>query len=244
ASMEEMTASVNHTSGNAGEATRFADSAADVARRGGGAVDEVVRVMAGIRQSSDRIGEIIGVIDSIAFQTNILALNAAVEAARAGEQGRGFAVVAGEVRSLAMRCATAAAEVKGLITDSVERVQEGAQRADDAGHTMKEVVAAVSRVSLLIREIAAATSEQSAGIAQVGQAVAELEKANQHNAALAHQSNAAAESLNRLAAELTDAGAAFLTSDGARAAENMRRLPASRAMPAPWTNLSLPEMTQ
>ena len=209
ASIEEMTASVNHTSGNAGEASRVAVSAAGVAQRGGAEVDEVVRVMAGIRDGSRKIAEIIGTIDAIAFQTNILALNAAVEAARAGEQGRGFAVVAGEVRNLALRCTTAASEIKGLITDSVERVENGSQRADEAGRTMKEVVESVHRVSSIISDIALATREQSDGIVQVNQAVVDLEKANQHNASLAQESTAASESLNELARELAEAVAAF-----------------------------------
>jgi methyl-accepting chemotaxis protein len=209
ASMEEMTATVNHTSGSAGEASRIAVRAAEIAQRGGGEVDEVVRTMGGIRESSARIAEIIGTIDAIAFQTNILALNAAVEAARAGEQGRGFAVVAGEVRNLALRCATAAAEIKTLIGDSAARVEEGARRADGAGRTMKEVVESVARVSALIGDIAAATREQSDGIAQVNHAVVELEKANQRNASLAQESTAASESLSELARTLTEAVAAF-----------------------------------
>ena len=209
ASIEEMTASVSHTSGNAREASEIAVSAADIAQRGGAEVDEVVRVMAGIRESSGKIAEIIGTIDSIAFQTNILALNAAVEAARAGEQGRGFAVVAGEVRNLALRCTKAAQEIKGLITESVTRVEEGAKRADGAGRTMKDVVGSVERVSSIIGEIAAATREQSDGIGQVNQAVVELEKSNQHNASLAQESTAASESLNELARELTEAVSAF-----------------------------------
>jgi methyl-accepting chemotaxis protein len=217
ASIEEMTASVNHTSGNAGEASKIANSTAEVARRGGDEVDEVVRVMAGIRQSSGRIAEIIGVIDGIAFQTNILALNAAVEAARAGEQGRGFAVVAGEVRNLALRCAKAASEIKGLINDSVERVENGAKRADEAGRTMKEVVESVHRVSSIISDIASATREQSDGIAQVNQAVVDLEKTNQHNASLAQESTAASESLNSLAQELAQAVAAFRVSEATSA---------------------------
>ena len=226
ASMEEMTATVNHTSGNAGEASRIADGAARVAERGGAEVDEVVRVMAGIRASSGKIAEIIGTIDSIAFQTNILALNAAVEAARAGEQGRGFAVVAGEVRNLALRCATAAQEIKSLITESVTRVEDGAKRADSAGNTMKELVGGVTRVRTLIGDIAAATREQSHGIAQVNQAVVELEKANQHNASLAQESTAASESLNELARELTEAVAAFRLQS---AAQGPRSLSAPRA---------------
>jgi methyl-accepting chemotaxis protein-1 (serine sensor receptor) len=228
ASIEEMTASVSHTSGNAGEASRIAVSAADVAKRGGTEVDEVVRVMTSIRESSGKIAEIIGTIDAIAFQTNILALNAAVEAARAGEQGRGFAVVAGEVRNLALRCATAAQEIKGLITESVARVEDGAKRADAAGRTMKDVVGNVNRVSSIIGEIAAATREQSDGIAQVNQAIVELEKSNQHNASLAQESTAASESLNELARELSEAVAAFRLESGATADKAVEATPARR----------------
>ena len=217
ASVEEMAASVTQTSENAAEASRVAVAASDIAEHAGGTVDEVVRVMSGIRESSGRIAEIIGVIDSIAFQTNILALNAAVEAARAGEQGRGFAVVAAEVRNLAMRCATAASEIKGLITESVERVENGAKRADDAGRTMKEVVASVARVSKIIGDIASAMREQSEGIAQVNHAVVDLEKANQHNASLAQESTAASESLGELARELDEAVAAFRVAEPTRA---------------------------
>jgi methyl-accepting chemotaxis protein len=237
ASIEEMTASVSHTSGNAGEASQVASATATVARRGGDEVDEVVRVMTGIRQSSGRIAEIIGVIDGIAFQTNILALNAAVEAARAGEQGRGFAVVAGEVRNLALRCSTAASEIKGLITESVDRVENGAKRADEAGRTMKEVVESVHRVSSIISDIASATREQSDGIAQVNQAVVDLEKSNQHNASLAQESTAASESLNDLAQELAEAVAAFRVSESSSAPPAIAA-PAHGRLPAPASTLA------
>jgi len=161
--------------------------------------------MQGIHASSSKIGEIIGKIDGIAFQTNILALNAAVEAARAGEQGRGFAVVAGEVRNLAQRSAEAAKEIKSLITDSVGRVDTGAKLADGAGQTMAELVSSVNQVSRIIGEIAAATKEQSAGIAQVNVAVADLDKATQQNASLVEESTAASESLKGLAREMVEA---------------------------------------
>jgi methyl-accepting chemotaxis protein len=217
ASIEEMTATVNQNAQNAGQANEVATSAAQVAQRGGEAVDEVVKMMESIQASSRKISDIIGVIDSIAFQTNILALNAAVEAARAGEQGRGFAVVAGEVRSLAQRSADAAKEIKTLITDSVERVDNGAKLAGGAGQTMVEVVGSVNRVSQIIAEIASATKEQSAGIAQVNQAVADLDKATQQNASLVEESTAASESLKELAREMADAVSVFRLSDRAPA---------------------------
>ncbi|HEX7404059.1 MAG TPA: methyl-accepting chemotaxis protein [Usitatibacter sp.] len=209
ASIEEMTATVNQNAQNAAEANGVAASAAAVALRGGAAVDQVVKMMESIQASSRKIADIIGVIDSIAFQTNILALNAAVEAARAGEQGRGFAVVAGEVRNLAQRSAEAAKEIKSLITDSVERVNTGAKLADGAGQTMSELVSNVNHVSRIIGEIAAATKEQSAGIAQVNVAVTDLDKATQQNASLVEESTAASESLKGLAREMVDAVAVF-----------------------------------
>jgi methyl-accepting chemotaxis protein len=209
ASIEEMTATVNQNAQNAGQANDVASSAAQVAQRGGEAVDQVVKMMESIQGSSRKIGDIIGVIDSIAFQTNILALNAAVEAARAGDQGRGFAVVAGEVRSLAQRSAEAAKEIKSLITDSVQRVDAGAKLADGAGQTMVEVVSSVNRVSQIIGEIASATKEQSSGIVQVNQAVGDLDKATQQNASLVEESTAASESLKELAREMVDAVSVF-----------------------------------
>src|SRR5690349_16748512 len=195
--------------------------------------------MKGINESSRKIADIIAVIDGIAFQTNILALNAAVEAARAGEQGRGFAVVAGEVRSLAQRSAEAAKEIKGLITNSVDRVDAGARLADEAGKTMIEVVDSVSRVSKIIGEIAGATSEQSTGIAQVNQAVADLDKVTQQNASLVEESTAASESLRELAAEMTSAVSVFRLSDGIASA-----LPAPKAamkLSAPAAHRALPK---
>ena len=217
ASIEEMTATVSQNAANADQANEFAASASQVAQRGGQAVEQVVKTMDGIQASSRKIAEIIGVIDAIAFQTNILALNAAVEAARAGDHGRGFAVVASEVRNLALRAAEAAREIKGLITDSVERVDTGARLADDAGRTMVEIVSSVNRVTQLIGEIATATREQGSGITQANQAVGELDKATQQNAALVEQSTAASESLRRLAIEMADAVKVFRLGDPAAA---------------------------
>jgi methyl-accepting chemotaxis protein len=209
ASMEELTGTVQNSAANAHEANALAVGATAVAERGGVVVGEVVATMQQIQASSQRISEIIGTIDGIAFQTNILALNAAVEAARAGEQGRGFAVVAAEVRSLAQRSAQAAREIKGLIGDSVDRVAAGARLVGDAGQTMGEVVRQVQRVSTLIGEIAGAANEQSAGIGQVNQAVTQLDQMTQQNAALVEQSAAAAESLKGQADSLNRAVAAF-----------------------------------
>jgi len=218
ASIEELTATVNQNANNAAQANDAAAFAANVARKGGDAVGDVVKTMDGIQKSSRRIADITGLIDSIAFQTNILALNAAVEAARAGDQGRGFAVVAGEVRSLAQRSAEAAREIKTLIGESVEKVNTGAQVARGAGETMQEIVANVTKVSQLIAEIASATTQQSSGIAQASQAVCELDKATQQNAALVEESTAASESLRRLAVEMAEAVSVFRLGDAGTAA--------------------------
>ncbi|HEY9026949.1 MAG TPA: methyl-accepting chemotaxis protein, partial [Burkholderiaceae bacterium] len=184
-------------------------SARDVAVQGGAVVGQVVDTMEAITVASKKIAEITGVIDGIAFQTNILALNAAVEAARAGEHGRGFAVVAGEVRSLAQRSAQAAREIKTLIAASVERVEVGSRQVDEAGRTMEDIVGQVKRVSDLIAEISAATTQQSGGLGQVGDAVTQLDRVTQQNAALVEESAAAAESLKQQAARLVGAVAAF-----------------------------------
>jgi methyl-accepting chemotaxis protein len=194
-SMTQVTGNVRQTADSARTANQLASSAASVAQRGGDVVTQVVATMGEINDSSKKIADIIGVIDGIAFQTNILALNAAVEAARAGEQGRGFAVVAGEVRSLAQRSASAAREIKALITNSVEKVESGARLVADAGRTMQEIVASVQRVTDMIGEITSAANEQSAGLDAVTQAVSELDSTTQQNAALVEQSAAAAESL-------------------------------------------------
>ena len=209
ASMEELTGSVAHNAEAARKAAERADQASAVATQGGEAVARVVDTMNGITESSRQIADIIGVIDGIAFQTNILALNAAVEAARAGEQGRGFAVVASEVRSLAQRSAEAAKEIKTLIHASVERVEQGTTLVDKAGATMTEVVSAIRRVTDIVGEISAASSEQSAGVAQVGEAVTQMDQATQQNAALVEQSAAAADSLKVQAQQLVDAVAVF-----------------------------------
>jgi methyl-accepting chemotaxis protein len=209
ASMEELGATVKQNAEHARQADQLARQASDVASRGGAAVTRVVETMRGINQSSRRISDIIGVIDGIAFQTNILALNAAVEAARAGEQGRGFAVVASEVRSLAQRSADAAREIKSLIAASVERVEQGTAQVDEAGATMNEVVGAIGRVTAIVTEISAASREQSSGVEQVGQAVTQMDQATQQNAALVEQSAAAAESLRQQAQELVAVVAAF-----------------------------------
>jgi methyl-accepting chemotaxis protein len=201
-SMEELSSTVKQNADNAKQADQLARDASTVAVRGGDVVGQVVDTMKAINDSSKKIADIIGVIDGIAFQTNILALNAAVEAARAGEQGRGFAVVASEVRSLAGRSADAAKEIKGLIGASVERVEQGSALVDQAGVTMTEVVGSIRRVTDIMAEISAASSQQSAGVSQVGEAVAQMDRATQQNAALVEQSAAAAESLKQQAGQL------------------------------------------
>jgi methyl-accepting chemotaxis protein len=213
ASMEQITATVRANADTARQATQLASSARQVAVQGGDVVGRVVTTMEEISASSRKISDIIGVIDGIAFQTNILALNAAVEAARAGEQGRGFAVVASEVRSLAQRSAQAAKEIKALIGASVEKVAAGTQLVGDAGVTMKDVVAQVKRVAELIDEISTATGEQTAGIGLVSDSVMQIEQVTQQNAALVEQSAAAADSLQQQAARLVDAVRQFKLKD-------------------------------
>ena len=208
-SMEQMTASVKHNADSARQATQVATLASEAAHKGGAVVAQVVSTMGEITASSHKMADIIGVIDSIAFQTNILALNAAVEAARAGEQGRGFAVVAGEVRALAGRSADAAREIKGLIDGSVAKVEQGARLVEDAGATMTDIVQQAQRVASLIAEISTATAEQTDGIAQVGEAVAHLDRSTQQNAALVEQSAAAAQTLKQQAAQLAQAVSVF-----------------------------------
>jgi methyl-accepting chemotaxis protein len=214
ASMEQMTSSVKLSADNARQANQLAASASEVAQRGGAVVGDVVTTMEGISAGSRKIAEIIGVIDGIAFQTNILALNAAVEAARAGEQGRGFAVVAGEVRNLAQRSAQAAREIKLLISDSVSKVEGGAALVNDAGRTMAEIVVQVRRVTDLIGEITSSTLEQSSGLQQVNQAVTQLDQVTQQNAALVEQSAAAAASLSEQAQRLSESVSVFKLAHG------------------------------
>jgi len=201
-SMEELTSTVKQNAENAKQANQLAIGASEVAVKGGAVVSEVVQTMSSINESSKKIVDIIGVIDGIAFQTNILALNAAVEAARAGEQGRGFAVVATEVRNLAQRSAAAAKEIKALIGDSVEKVGTGTKLVDAAGKTMEEIVTSVKRVTDIMSEITAASQEQSAGIEQVNQAITQMDEATQQNAALVEEAAAAAESLQEQAKTL------------------------------------------
>jgi methyl-accepting chemotaxis protein len=203
-SMEEMTTTVKQNADNAAQASQLALAARDQAERGGVVVNQAVAAMADIKQSSKKIADIIGVIDEIAFQTNLLALNAAVEAARAGEQGRGFAVVASEVRSLAGRSATAAKEIKGLIQDSVRKVEDGSARVTQSGHTLEEIVASVKKVSDIVAEIAAASREQSAGIEQVNRAVVQMDALTQQNAALVEEATAAAQTMADQARELSE----------------------------------------
>ncbi|WP_328589497.1 methyl-accepting chemotaxis protein [Piscinibacter terrae] len=214
-SMEQLTGTVKQSADSARQADQLAASAAEVAARGGKVVSEVVSTMDDINASSKKISDIIGVIDGIAFQTNILALNAAVEAARAGEQGRGFAVVAGEVRNLAQRSAEAAKEIKGLIGASVDKVESGSKLVADAGRTMQEIVSSVQRVTDIIGEITAASTEQSDGIGQINGSVAQLDQATQQNAALVEQSAAAAESLKDQTARLSQAVSVFRLHDAA-----------------------------
>ena len=203
ASMEQLTSTVSHNADNASQANQLAAQAALVAEQGGAAVSRVVETMDGINASSDKIADIVGIIEGIAFQTNILALNAAVEAARAGEQGRGFAVVASEVRSLAQRSSAASKEITELIHDSVDRVRAGASHVEEAGTKMREITREIRRVTDIMAEITAASQEQSKGIGQVNQAVTQMDEVTQQNAALVEQAAAAASSLESQANDLT-----------------------------------------
>ncbi len=253
-SMEELTSTVRQNADNARQANQLAASASEIAVKGGAVVGDVVSTMGAISDSSKKIADIIGVIDGIAFQTNILALNAAVEAARAGEQGRGFAVVAGEVRNLAQRSAAAAKEIKALIEDSVGKVDGGAKLVDQAGQTMEEVVSSIKRVTDIMAEITAASQEQSSGIEQVNQAVTQMDQVTQQNAALVEEAAAAAESMQQQAQTLAQAVAVFklgaqakitqapkpavgkaraVERRGPNRAKNVTRVPAASAKPAP-----------
>jgi methyl-accepting chemotaxis protein-1 (serine sensor receptor) len=214
-SMEELTSTVKQNAENARQANQLVGSTAEVAVKGGRVVGQVVDTLASIKDSSRKISDIIGVIDGIAFQTNILALNAAVEAARAGEQGRGFAVVASEVRNLAQRSAGAAKEIKALIEDSVGKVDAGGRLVDEAGKTMDEIVSSVKRVTDIMGEIAAASQEQSAGIEQVSQAITQMDNVTQQNSALVEEAAAAAESLQDQAGKLAEAVSVFRLEGGA-----------------------------
>ena len=231
ASMEELNSTVRQNADNARQANQLALSASTVATQGGEVVAEVVKTMKGIDDSSHKIADIISVIDGIAFQTNILALNAAVEAARAGEQGRGFAVVASEVRSLAGRSAEAAKEIKRLITDSVERVEQGSQLVGKAGATMTEVVTAIRRVTDIMGEISAASSAQSQDMGQIGEAVAQMDQTTQRNAALVEEMAAAASSLSSQSQALVEAVAVFKLSDG-EAVRTISAVPVPRTLHA------------
>jgi methyl-accepting chemotaxis protein len=247
ASMEELTSTVKQNADNARQANQLAVSASEVAVRGGSVVGQVVNTMGSINASSKKIVDIIGVIDGIAFQTNILALNAAVEAARAGEQGRGFAVVASEVRSLAQRSAAAAKEIKTLIGDSVEKVAEGSKQVEEAGRTMDEIVGSVKRVTDIMGEITAASQEQTSGIEQINQAITQMDQVTQQNAALVEEASAAAQSLQEQAGSLVQAVSIFKLGSGQQAAARVqaqahsaqlpgtakaKALPAARAKPA------------
>ena len=230
-SMEQLTSTVRQNADNARQANQLARSASGIAVKGGDVVGQVVGTMASINASSRQIVDIISVIDGIAFQTNILALNAAVEAARAGEQGRGFAVVAGEVRNLAQRSAAAAKDIKTLISNSVEQVEAGSELVNQAGATMEEIVASITRVTDIMGEITAASQEQSTGIEQVNQAIVQMDQVTQQNAALVEQAAAAAESMQEQAAQLSQVVCRFKLSAAAMAAQTPPSAP--RRKPAP-----------
>jgi methyl-accepting chemotaxis protein len=234
-SMEELTATVKQNADHAQQANQLALSASEVATRGGAVVSEVVHTMASINESSRKIVDIIGVIDSIAFQTNILALNAAVEAARAGEQGRGFAVVATEVRSLAQRSASAAKEIKALIDDSVERVDAGAKLVDQAGDTMMEIVDSVKRVTDIMAEISTASEEQTAGIEPVNEAIGRRDQVVQQNAVMVEQAAAASGALESQAGKLSEVVSIFRLKDmpATRVAAPLANVPTVAKLTAP-----------
>ena len=233
ASMEELTATVRQNNENARQANQLVMSASDFALKGGEVFGQVVGTMGSIKESSRKIVDIIGVIDGIAFQTNILALNAAVEAARAGEQGRGFAVVAAEVRNLAQRSAGAAKEIKSLIGDSVEKVDAGSRLVDEAGKTMDEIVTSVKHVADIMSEITAASQEQSSGIEEVNRAIAQMDEMTQQNAALVEQAAAAAESMQDQAGTLAQSVSVFKLDAGAHASQMTQQMTPRVSAPAP-----------
>jgi methyl-accepting chemotaxis protein len=233
ASMEQLTGTVRQNADNAQQASTLAGTASQVAQRGGEMVGRVVDTMQGISDSSAKVGEIISVIEGIAFQTNILALNAAVEAARAGEQGRGFAVVATEVRTLAQRSATAANEIKQLIGESINRVDAGSKLVEETGGTINEIVESVKRVTDIINEISAASREQSTGIEQVNQAVSQMDQVTQQNAALVEQATAAAQAMADQAQALREAVAVFKVDDTVGNPGSARVPPAVMLRPTP-----------
>ena len=241
ASMEQMGSTASQNADNARQASQLAASASSVAVQGGDVVNQVVQTMRDINESSRKISDIIGVIDGIAFQTNILALNAAVEAARAGEQGRGFAVVAAEVRNLAQRSAEAAKEIKGLINASVERVEQGTALVDRAGSTMQEVVQSIQRVTDIVGEISSASQEQNAGVGQVSEAVSNMDHATQQNAALVEEGASAAASLSQQAEQLVHAVSMFRTDSRSASVSPVKAAsPATRAAPVTARPLARP----
>jgi len=239
-SMEELTSTVKQNAENAKQANQLAANASDIAIKGGLAVNEVVQTMGSISASSKKIMDIIGVIEGIAFQTNILALNAAVEAARAGEQGRGFAVVASEVRNLAQRSAAAAKEITALISDSVDKVDIGSRQVDQAGATMNEIVSAVKRVTDIMAEIAAASNEQNSGIEQVNQAIIQMDEVTQQNAALVEEAAASAEAMQEQALALTAAVNTFKLASSTR--QGARTVAAKPITPVPAAARAVPDI--
>ena len=241
ASMEELTSTVQQNAGNAQQANQMASAASQVAVRGGATVAQVVQTMSAINESSRKIVDIIGVIDSIAFQTNILALNAAVEAARAGEQGRGFAVVASEVRTLAQRSADAAKQIKQLIDDSVMKVQEGSSQVDEAGKTMDEIVMSVRRVTDIMGEISVASHQQTSGIEQVTQAVTQMDQMTQQNAALVEEAAAATDALRGQAAALAETVSFFKINAQTSAAAAPVLAPVSLRQPSAPKSVAKPQ---